>query len=56
MKKMKNIIIFLIVDEKGFVWGLAPSKVQARVQIAWFLPKGGNYSIEPAIAATAISE
>jgi len=50
--KMRQIVIFVITDSVGFVWGVAPSKVQARKQIAWFLPRGYNYRVEPQIAYT----
>lgn len=47
--KPKNKVIFVIKDEVGFVWGLAPTKVQAQKQIRWFLPRGGKYIIEPQV-------
>jgi hypothetical protein len=47
---MKTIIIFLVVDELGVTWGVAPTMVQARVQANWFLPKGGKYHIETQLA------
>jgi hypothetical protein len=56
MKKYKTQLIFFILDEKGFAWGIAPSKVQARVQIAWFLPKGNQYRIDPQVVPVGTFE
>jgi hypothetical protein len=49
IKKMKTSLIFFIKDDKNFVWGVAPSKIQARRQIRWFLPRGLNLYIEPQV-------
>jgi hypothetical protein len=48
-KVIKTKLVFFIKDEKQVVWGIAPSMVQARRQIAWFLPKGNKYSIDPCV-------
>ena len=48
----KKIIIFAIVDSIGQVWGLAPSKIQARKQIAWHLPKNNAYQIDVRLVYT----
>lgn len=48
-KNLINKIAFIITDEVGFVWGTAPTAVQARKQISWFLPKGHSYNIEPIV-------
>jgi hypothetical protein len=47
---MKQIIVFVIKDSQNNIWGVAPSKLQARVQIAWHLPKNGSYRIEPQVS------
>jgi len=47
MKTSKNQLVFLILDDKGFAWAVAPTKVQARKWISWLLPKGISYTIEP---------
>jgi hypothetical protein len=44
-----NRLVFLIKDPNGRAWGIAPSKIEARVQAAWFLPRGIKYTIEPAV-------
>lgn len=49
---MKTKLIFVITDRYGVGYGLAPSKVQARRQIQWFLPKGIEYTIQPVIIHT----
>ena len=46
---MKAYITYFVVDRMGFAWGVAPTKVQARRQMAWFLPKGIEYKIETVI-------
>jgi hypothetical protein len=46
---MKAHVVYFIVDRMGFAWGIAPSKVQARKQMAWFLPRGIKYSIETVV-------
>lgn len=51
--RMKQMIVFLIMDEKGVTWGVAPTMTRAKVQAAWFLPKGLQYHIEPQLAYTA---
>ena len=51
MKTMETKLIFFITDAQGTVWGLAPSKIQARRQINWFLPRDNKYSIEPWVIA-----
>jgi hypothetical protein len=40
------MLIFLIKDQKDVVWGIAPSELQAKIQIQWHLPKGNSYKIE----------
>ena len=37
---------FLITDDEDVVWGIAPTKLEARKQISWHLPKGNIYKIE----------
>ncbi len=44
-KKLRNKVAFVITDETGHVWGMAPTKIQARRQIAWFLPRELKLSI-----------
>lgn len=43
---IKTKLIFFIKDDSGVVWGVAPSTIQARRQIMWFLPKGQTYYID----------
>lgn len=38
--------VFFIKDEQGNVWGMSPTIVQAKRQIAWFLPRRYKYIIE----------
>lgn len=38
--------IFIIRDGEGVVWGVAPTKIDARIQIQWHLPKNSSYKIE----------
>jgi hypothetical protein len=45
--KLARKLIFLIKDDAGRTWGLAPTKLDARIQAAWFLPHGNKYFIEP---------
>jgi len=49
MKTRKIDKVFIIKDQSDEVWGIAPSVIQARKQIAWFLPKGLKYSIDYAL-------
>ena len=49
MKTRKIDIVFIITDQFNEVWGIAPSIIQARKQISWFLPKGLEYSIDYAL-------
>jgi hypothetical protein len=51
--KKRKCMIFIIKDETGSVWGVAPSMVQARRQIAWFLPRGNKFVVEVVVADTA---
>jgi len=37
--KNKLIKVFIIKDDDGKVWGVAPTLAKAKVQAAWFLPK-----------------
>jgi len=46
MKTRKIDRVFIIKDQFDEVWGIAPSVTQAKKQIAWFLPKGLEYSID----------
>jgi|GEM_PF-6360074 hypothetical protein len=39
-------VVFVISDQFGEVWGVAPSATQARKQIVWFLPKGLEYTVD----------
>lgn len=48
-KKPQNKLIFLIKDNTGTTWGISPTKLDARINIAWFLPKGNKYVIEPCL-------
>lgn len=45
----RQTLIFLIVDEQGFSWSIAPTKLDARTQIKWFLPRGKSYKIVPTV-------
>jgi len=38
--------IFVIVDDRDLVWGIAPTFIQAKRQISWFLPKNAVYNIK----------
>jgi hypothetical protein len=38
--------VFVISDQDDVVWGVAPSKLAAKIQIQWHLPKHNNYSVE----------
>jgi len=49
LNKPKKKVVFIIQDDKGFVWGMAPTKIQARKQIAWFLPRRAKYIIVPQV-------
>jgi hypothetical protein len=49
MTKIKQMIIFLITNETGKGFSLAPTKLAAKTQIAWFLPKQNKYIIEPIV-------
>lgn len=44
-----NKLIFVIVDEVDFTWGVAATELRAESIIKWFLPKGGKYHIEPCV-------
>lgn len=50
--KMRQLVVFLIFDEANNPCGVASSRLQARVQIAWHLPKGKSYRIEPKVTYT----
>jgi hypothetical protein len=41
-----NRVIFWIKDPNGQVWSMALTKLEARIQMAWFLPKGIKYHID----------
>lgn len=40
------MMIFIIKDSNDLVWGIAPSKLDARIQMQWHLPKNNSYKIE----------
>jgi len=42
----KQFYIFVIKDSFGEVFGIAPTKLEAKKQANWFLPRN-KYSIEP---------
>jgi len=45
---MRNqFYIFIIKDASDEVWGIAPTKIEAKKQAQWFLPKENQYYIEP---------
>ena len=46
-KRSKKLLVFMIVDDMNVGWGVAPTKLDARQQMAWFLPHGKKYHIEP---------
>lgn len=37
--------VYIILDEKDNVYGVAPTKTQAKMQTNWFLPKENKYRI-----------
>ena len=45
-RKLLNKLIFIIMDDMKVVWGIAPSIIQAKRQIKWFLPRHLKYTIE----------
>lgn len=38
--------MFIISDKTNLVWGIAPTKLEAKKQARWFLPKDNIYKIE----------
>jgi hypothetical protein len=47
--KYGNRVCFFIKDTNGMMWGIALTKLEARIQVAWFLPTENKYIIEPGV-------
>lgn len=55
-RKTQNKPVFFVKDEDGTTWSIAPTKLDARINIAWFLPRGNKYYIEPTIISKDSNE
>jgi len=55
-KKQQNKLVFIIKDASGNAWGISPTKLDARINIAWFLPRDNKYYIEPTLIPKDLNE